>query len=253
MARLKGKANTLVDPEAQKLFLVHRDKYALLKKKMDDASNALRTYTKTIKGDGFTVDQIKDAIWLATPEGEAEFKAEIAQRLLAAAYSGADIGDQLSLFLDDNRTPAVDRAYREGQKQAMENKRLETRKYAPDTEQYQAFCDGYHAEQERQIKAGIKKKEDAEPAKGAKPDKAKNKGGKGAAAAPEKRGRGRPAGSGKKADAAPAANGKAKDDAPPRRPRVAPATRASLAAAAEASAPASEEADSFFTKTAGNA
>lgn len=245
MARLKGKANTLVDPEAQKLFLVHRDKYALLKKKMDDASNALRTYTKTIKGDGFTVDQIKDAIWLATPEGEAEFKAEIAQRLLAAAYSGADIGDQLSLFLDDNRTPAVDRAYREGQKQAMENKRLETRKYAPDTEQYQAFCDGYHAEQERQIKAGIKKKEDAEPAKGAKAAK------KGAQEAPAKK-RGRPAGSGKKASpAAPQAAGKAKDDAPPRRPRVAPATRASLAAAAEA--PASEEADSFFTKTAGNA
>ena len=242
MARLKGKANTLVDTEAQKLFLVHRDKYAVLKKKLDDAGNALRTYTKTIKGDGFTVDQIKDAIWLATPEGEAEFKAEIAQRLLAAAYSGADIGDQLSLFLDDNRTPAVDRAYREGQKQAMENKRLETRKYAPDTDQYQAFCDGYHAEQERQIKAGIKKKEDAAP-KGAKAAK------KGAPEAPAKK-RGRPPG---KKDAAPAASGKAKDDAPPRRPRVAPATRASLAAAAEASAPASDEPDSFFTKTAGNA
>jgi hypothetical protein len=111
----RPKTDNLVDPDQRKLFLVHRDQYAVLKEKVDKASNNLRTYIKTIKGDGFSMLQIKDAIWLSTPEGEAEFKAEMANRLLAAAYSDADIGDQLSLFLDHNRTPAVDRAYKEGQ------------------------------------------------------------------------------------------------------------------------------------------
>src|ERR1019366_8670703 len=109
-----------------------------------------------IKGDGFSVMQVKDAIWLATPEGEAEFKAEIANRMLAAAYVGADIGEQLSLFLDHERTPLIDRAYKEGQACAMEN-RAAVPKYDPSTDAYKAFMEGFHDEQGRMVKKGIGK------------------------------------------------------------------------------------------------
>lgn len=174
---------------------------------------------------------------MSTPEGEAEFRAEIANRLLAAAYSDADIGDQLGLFLDNNRTPAVDRAYREGQTQAMENRAMETKKYAPDTEQYRAFVTGYQEEQERQILQGIKKKEDAPvPQKGAKRGP-KGKKAKAAASAEGKKPRGRPPGSGKAG----------KDAAPPRRPSTAPVTRATLAAQQAEAAEAEE--GSYFSKS----
>lgn len=232
MAKAK-KTDNLVDPDMRKLFLVHRDKYADLKEKVDKASNNLRTLVKTIKGDGFSLMQIKDAIQLSTPEGEAEFKAEMANRMLAAAYVGADIGEQLSLFLDHDRTPAVDRAWKEGQARAMENKTLECR-YAPETEQYRAFAEGYHAEQERQVKKGIGKLDaKAGNGKGAKAAPKSANGAKAAKAGKVPGKRGRPAGS-----------GKAKDEAPPRRPSAAPATRASLAAAKAKGG----EAESYFTK-----
>jgi hypothetical protein len=250
MARLKGKANTLVDPANQKLFLEMRDMWEGLRSRAETASGKRRQYEGEAKKAGFTVAMFKDSLRLATPEGEAEFKAEIANRLLAAAYSSADIGDQLSLFLDHNRTPLVDRAFREGQKCAMENKAA-VPKYDPSTEAYSAFMEGYHDEQGRQVKAGIKKLE-TKPEKGGKGGKK----GQEAAAAPKKRGR--PAGSGKGAKAAPAARGKAKDDAPPRKPRAEPVTRASLARARQASEmdDSAEPEGSYFSKStpaAGNA
>lgn len=248
MARMKGKANTLVDPANQKLFLEMRDYWKGLDDRANSAAAKRRQYQNEAKAAGFTVLMFKDSLRLATPEGEAEFKAEIANRLLAAAYSSADIGDQLSLFLDHNRTPAVDRAYREGQERAMQNKTLETTKYAPGTDQYQAFCDGYHAEQERQVKAGIKKLDEKKGEKAAEPAKK----------------RGRPAGSGKKAKPEPAkAKGRAgrpakpKDDAPPRRPRAQPVTRAALQRSEMSDdAPTAAEPESYFSKStpaAGNA
>ena len=246
------KAHNIVDPEQRKLFLVHRDQYASLKEKADNAANKLRSYVKTIKGDGFSVMQIKDAIWLSTPEGEAEFKAEMANRMLAAAYVGADIGEQLSLFLDPSRTPLIDRAYKEGQACAMQNKAA-VPKYDPSTEAYRAFMEGYHAEQERQIKAGIKKLDAKEaPAKRGKAAKGAKVKKEEVTAKPAGR-RGRPPGSGKKA--APPAS-KAKDAAPPRKPQAVPVTRATLAAARKAEPEAEEADESYFSRStppAGNA
>jgi hypothetical protein len=243
MARAKvSKNDNLIDPKLKRSFIEARDHWKSLDDRANSAAAKRRQYQKEIKEAGFSMQQIKDSLRLMTPEGEAEFKAEIANRLLAAAYSDADIGEQLSLFLEDNRTPAADRAYKEGQTSAMKNEAA-VPKYAPDTDQYQAFMQGYHDEQGRQVKSGIKKLETApeKPAKGrkvAKPEKA--------AKAPGKRGR--PPGSGKKAAKA--------DEAPPRRAPAQPVTRAALAAqrAAGAAAQPQEEADSFFTKApAGNA
>ncbi len=255
--------NLLVDPALKKQFIEMRDHWEGLNATAEKFAGKRRQYEGEVKKAGFSMQQVKDSVWLKTPEGEAEFKAEIANRLLAAAYSDADIGDQLSLFLDHNRTPAVDRAYKEGQTRAMENKRLEC-KYDPSTEQYRAFVEGYHEEQGRQVKAGIGKLD-------AKSVKANKKGGNGAkpakADAKPAGKRGRP----KKLAAEPASASPARlitkaekeakaaarapkaDAGPPRRPVAAPVTRAALAASKAA---AKEEAESYFSlsdKTAGNA
>lgn len=234
-------SNSMIDLEQKALFIVHRDKYSSLKAKADSAIGTLRAYVKTIKSDGFKLSMIQDSIQLSTPEGETDFKAEIANRLLAAAYSDASVGDQLGLFLDAPEMPSIDRAFKEGQSDAMANKTANPG-YAPDTEQAQRYLAGYHEEQERQVLKGIKKLDkDA--------DKATTK-------------RGRPATKGTNAEppegsertlitademAAKEAAKAPKDVAPPRKPKAAePVTRASLAAQ---KAKAKEVADSYFTKS----
>lgn len=256
MAKSTAKTNDLVDPKIKKHFLEMRDEWA----KLDDVAGRYagkrRKYEGEIKQAGFSMQQIKDSIQLSTPEGEAAFKANIANRLLAAAYSDADVGDQLSLFLDHNRTPAVDRAYKEGQTKAMKNEAMVCDKYSPDTEQYRAFVEGYHDEQGRQVKGGIKKLDAKKPAgKSAGKSAAKPAGKRGrpkksvevAATAPERT-------LIKKADkdAKAAARAPKPDAAPPRRPAAAPVTRAGLAAQKAA---AKDEAESYFQKSepAGNA
>lgn len=251
MPRNPAKTDNLVDPKMKKTFIEMRDHFATLDERAKSSAGKRRQYSKEIKEAGYSMMQIKISLSLQTPEGEAEFKAEMASRLLAAAYSDADIGDQLSLFLDGDRTPAVDRAYKEGQTCAMKNMAA-VPKYDPSTDAYKAFMDGFHDEQGRMVKAGIGKL-DAKAGNGKAPGKAGKaakvpKAGKApkAAAAPKPAGkRGRPAGSGKAA--AP------KDDAPPRKPDAAPVTRASLAAEKAKSA---DEPASYFSKStepAGNA
>lgn len=241
MSRKAAKTDNLIDAKLKKTFIEMRDHFATLDERAKSAAGKRRQYSKEIKEAGYSMMQIKISLSLQTPEGEAEFKAEMANRLLAAAYSDADIGDQLSLFLDGDRTPAVDRAYKEGQTCAMKNEAAAP-KYDPSTPQYTAFMEGYHEEQGRQVKAGIGKLDaKAGNGKGASNSPKSGKTGKGAksaakAAKPAGK-RGRSPGSGK--GAAP------KDDAPPRRPAARPATRASVAAA---KAKGDDSAESYFTK-----
>lgn len=149
------KAFNMLDPEQRALFLNDMNKYVELADKVAKAQSALRRHGKTVKADGFTIAQIKFAIQCQTPEGEKTVRMMIADNLLAAAYAGADIGEQLSLFLDEPRVPAVDRARKEGQTDAMGHK-VAKPGYDPSTAQYRAYMEGYHEEQERQVKAGIK-------------------------------------------------------------------------------------------------
>ena len=265
MAKKASGSNLLVDPALKKQFIEARDHWKGLDDRANSAAAKRRQYQGEIKSLGFSMGQIKDSLLLATPEGEAEFKAMIANRLLAAAYSDADIGEQLTLFLDHNRTPAVDRAFKEGQTCAMKNEAA-VPKYDPNTEQYRAFMEGYHEEQARQVKAGIGKLEAKKPEKGSKAKKNTAK-----VASPTGKRRGRPPKSAKGPNADPPAGSKrtlipkaekeAKaaarapkaDAAPPRKPVAAPVTRGSLKAVREA---VREEADSYFSKStepAGNA
>lgn len=146
-------SNTM-DPDKRALFLKDKDDYAKAKERLNKAQQAVRALGKVIKADGFTMRQIKLAIQLETPEGEADFKALIANDLLAAQYAGAPIGSQLSLFIEPDRTPAVDMAADEGQRDALEGNPAKPG-YAPSTPQYQSYLDAYHSETERRVKEGI--------------------------------------------------------------------------------------------------
>ncbi len=144
-----------VDPDKRALFLKDKSEYAKAKERLGKAQAAVRLIGKTIKSDGFSMRQIKLAIQLESPEGEADFRALVANDLLAAQYAGAPIGSQLSLFLEPDRTPAVDMAADEGQRDAMENK-VAKPGYDPSTPQHRTYMEAYHAEQARQVKSGIK-------------------------------------------------------------------------------------------------
>jgi hypothetical protein len=69
----------LTDDEKRELFLKDKGSYekALATKKKADA--AMRNVGKTIKSDGFTLAQIKVAIALDEPEGEADVRADLTQ------------------------------------------------------------------------------------------------------------------------------------------------------------------------------
>lgn len=154
-AKAAAGSNT-IDPEKRALFLADKDAYAKAVDKQKKATAAVRNAAKTIKADGFTLRQVKLAIQLETPEGEADFKSLIANDLLAAQYAGAAIGSQLSMFLEPDRTPAVDAAYADGQKASMENKAPKP-PYDPSTPQHQEWLRGFHDDTERRTKAGITK------------------------------------------------------------------------------------------------
>jgi hypothetical protein len=151
-----SKSNS-VDPEKRALFLSDKEAFAKASERLKKAQAAVRTLGKTIKADGFSLRQVKLAIQLETPEGEADFKSSVANDLLAAQYVGAAIGSQLAMFVDTvDRTPAVGRAYDEGQKASMTNGQPKP-PYDPSTPQHSEWMRGFHDDTERRTKAGIGK------------------------------------------------------------------------------------------------
>ena len=149
-----GEPAELTDEQQRSLFLNHKQKYerALAAKKTVDAD--LKNVCKVIKSDGFAVEQIKVAIALDTPEGEAEERAKIQRALQAAKWVGAPLGSQLDMFNEPDRTPLTDRAYDQGRKASIEDKPARPH-YAPETEAYAAYLSGYHDHQ-REIAGGFK-------------------------------------------------------------------------------------------------
>ena len=244
------KAHNLIDLSLKEAFLSHATAFERATAKVKAATKSLNEVKKAAKTDGFTVPQIKFALQCATPEGEAIAKSLIASNLLAAAYMDADIGTQFTLFIEPDRTPLTDRAFKEGQTAAMKNETANP-KYDPSTEAYRLWMDGYHAEQERQVKAGIGKleakapKADKKAPKSDEPAKRRGRPPKPVAAEPAAAPERVLITKGEK-DAKAAAKAPAADSGPPRKPVAEPVTRASLAAA---KSKAKEVADSYFSKS----
>ncbi len=149
------------DPEKRELARHHRDRYLTLKKAVDAANNKMRSFEKEVKSDGLTMRTIKLMVELSTPEGETAWRMSIANDLIAAQYQGAAIGQQLALFLEPDRTPAVDIAYDEGVQDCMDGKAPKP-EYDPSVPQHQSYLKGYGDEQDRRMAKGFKKLEPEE-------------------------------------------------------------------------------------------
>lgn len=144
------------DPEAKALFLQHLPKVKDLRAKVAKATADLRNSYKSAKAQGgFEKVDFDYAIEVETAEAEAKARAKIARRLTIARYMGSDLGAQLDMFLEPDRTPAADRAYNEGQTASMKGESARP-DYAPETEQYRQWMAGYNDDQETRIKKGIK-------------------------------------------------------------------------------------------------
>lgn len=150
------------DPQMRELARHHRDKYVKLKERLGKAQADMRLLGKEVKGDGLSMRQIKLMVELSTPEGEAAWRMTVANDLIAAQYQGAAIGQQLALFLEPDRTPAVDIAYDLGVQDSIDGKAAKP-PFDPSVPQHEKYMAGYHAETERRLKAGIQKLEDDEP------------------------------------------------------------------------------------------
>lgn len=128
------------------LFLHHLPKVADAKAKITAATNALRLLYKTAKADGFLKKDFDDAFEMQGEEGEKKKKAAIARSLQIAQWLGYDLGTQLDLFAQDERVPAEDRAYAEGETASMQGKSASP-DYHPSTPQHRAYMKGYHDHQ----------------------------------------------------------------------------------------------------------
>lgn len=138
----------LSDVDRKALTFQHKRLYekALAAKKAADADfkNACKLARAELGDDGVVL--IKDMIALESDDGEEKIKAAIDRQRRAAEYMGLPLGAQLTLFDEPDRTPAVDRARAEGQRDGMQGKSL-ANPYAPELEQHSAYAEGWHAGQ----------------------------------------------------------------------------------------------------------
>lgn len=149
-----------MDPKMRELALSHRDKFLRLQKALASAQVNMRAFGKEVKEDGLSMRQIKLMVELATPEGEAAWRALIASDLMAAQWQGAGIGQQLVLFLEPDRTPAVDIAFDEGTQASMTGGSPKP-PYHPSTPQYTSWIKGFQ-EHQATLAEGFKKLEPAD-------------------------------------------------------------------------------------------
>jgi hypothetical protein len=165
LAASSGSNEPKADPKMREIARHHRDKYVKLYDAQKKANRAMQAFGKEVKADGLSMRTIKLMVELSTPEGEAAWRMTIANDLIAAQYQGATIGQQLALFLEPDRTPAVDIAYDEGVRDSMDGKTAKP-DFHPSTPQHASYMRGYHDETERRVKAkgGIGKLETGEPA-----------------------------------------------------------------------------------------
>ena len=128
--------------EKRESFLQHRSAWNGATAKVKAAKKIMDDVVASAKADGVTKKELQMADTLMGLGGEGVIKAEVTTRLRIARYLGLAIGNQMDLFAEPDRTPAVDRAFDEGKQASMEN---QTRKppYDPSTPQYAKWLEGY--------------------------------------------------------------------------------------------------------------
>ncbi len=120
MADPNGSNHTLTEGQQQALFIHQKRRWAASQAKVDEATGARKALEKIAKDDlgKNAVKDIKDAIKLETPAGEAEVRGEIERRQNVFRMMAVDT--QLSMVDGEQPTPdAKEQAYREGQQAGM--------------------------------------------------------------------------------------------------------------------------------------
>jgi hypothetical protein len=117
----KRTAETISDDQLYSLTEQHRQKYEIVLQAKKESNKKLIDLGKIIKADlgAKGLQDIKDLIALATPEGEASMKAEMERQARVMRWMGVPIGSQGALFGDADRTPIAERAFADGKRQGL--------------------------------------------------------------------------------------------------------------------------------------
>lgn len=138
----------LTDDQRHALTAQYRTKYEAALKAKKDADVTFKNVCKKAHAElGDTaVDDIKDMIAGSTPEGEkallARLIAQEERQARIARWLGLAPGAQPSMFEQD-RTPAVDRAFAEGKRVGLAGGNCAP-PHSPDTEQHGRWMEGFH-------------------------------------------------------------------------------------------------------------
>ena len=141
--------------EIRALFLQHRGPWIAAQANLTMAKKRVADVVAALKQDKFTKKQFELADALDTISGEARITSEVSDRLQVARWLGHPMGAQMDLFNEPDRTPIIDRAYDEGKAASMANKPAKPGNYAPGTDAYAAYLEGFHDHQ-RELAGGIK-------------------------------------------------------------------------------------------------
>jgi hypothetical protein len=154
-----------LSPDEQRaLFLHNRKEYIAAKAKEAAAKKIVDDIVTQAKSDGFTKKELDLSIELADLKKEKKVIADVETRLRVARWIGHKMGNQMDLFAEPDRTPAVDRAFDEGKQASMENQPRKS-PYAPGLPQEAQWFDGYDKDQER-LQGGVGRGKDTPPAPG---------------------------------------------------------------------------------------
>jgi hypothetical protein len=142
----------LSDAQRQALHLSqHVPAYekSLAAKKKADAE--FKIACKLIKAEGGSVKAVKLTLELRTPEGEAAFRARVAEDAEVAAWNG--VGIQVDMFADEMQ-PSEDKAFEAGKRAGMAGEPARP-PHDPSTKQSARWLDG-HSEGQAVLSKGFK-------------------------------------------------------------------------------------------------
>ena len=156
----------LSDDQRRGLFITGLSKLERLIVVAQSAASAVRAQRKVLKADGFESDSVDFALY-ARKAPEAEVRQMLTTQAKVLELLAHPLAAQADLFAAENdRTPAVDRAYDEGKVAGLEGK-PRTPPHAPDTPQAQRWLDG-HSDGQAVLAKGFKPLADVKGMPGAK-------------------------------------------------------------------------------------
>lgn len=129
--------------------------YQVALKVKNDATADFIKICKRIKGDGVDLADVKTAIKLQTPEGEAALKAKMAAEARVARWYGSEIGTQFGLFEGD--ITSEDKSFEAGKRAGIAGEKAT----APDGYDINEFMRGWQIGQVALMERDLKQKQQA--------------------------------------------------------------------------------------------